>query len=219
MQRSMLAEKVAHLHRELHQMGMESLQSLKSTLIAIDDEDMERSKQVIEQDATINQYELSINDAIVEVLVTQQPVATDLRTLTAMMKVTADYERLGDLSVEIAKSNLHRAPFHFSAYEKGILLEMGEYCIAMAEEAMEAFHDLDLERVMRIEQSDVVVDDLYGRAIREFILNGHDERAVIQLAYIARSLERIGDHCTNIAEQVMYVKKGIHFDLNRPTIV
>ncbi|MFB4158294.1 phosphate signaling complex protein PhoU [Geomicrobium sp. JSM 1781026] len=213
--RTVLQTEIQSLHEQLYEMGTLAYHSLKASLVALTAGDIEHSKQIIEQDKTINETDLRVNEHIVQLLVTQQPVATDLRTLTAMMKVSTDLERLGDLAVEIAKANLHRIPQAFSLEETEIITEMGEYSVRMLKGAIEAFYHLQVNEVKQIEEQDRTLDDLYGRAIQQFILNTHDERTIVQLAYTARSLERVGDHCTNLAEQVLYVVEGVHRDLNR----
>ena len=207
-----------HLHGQLSsirdrliQMGGEVEGMIATATRALIERDEELVAQVIENDRRIDLLELEIDDACHSVLARNQPTAIDMRFLVAVMKITADLERMGDSAVNIVQAarQLNRQP-PLKAYVD--LPRMSQEVQAMVRESLDAFVRRDAALAAQVCKNDDRVDDLYRQLFAELMeMMTSDPRAVprgVHLLLVARNLERIADHATNIAEDVIYYVEG-----------
>ena len=181
-------------------------------------QDVDIALSIIENDIHINRLEEEINDRVILLLAKQQPVATDLRRLIVLIKAAHDMERVGDYAVNIAKEAIRIGKAEFVPTIKNIE-EMRTITIGMLTDVMKAFIDENIEEARKIAELDDKVDNLYGQTIQQLLLVGSENpkllSQVTQLSFVCRYLERSADHATNIAEQLFYLVKGRHAELNK----
>lgn len=194
-----------------------SISTLDNSITALLNHDVDVSLSIIENDKHINQLEEEINDRVILLLAKQQPVATDLRRLIVMIKAAHDMERVGDYAVNIAKETIRIGKEEF-VYPIRNIEEMRTKTIAMLEQVMIAFTEENVEQAREIASLDDQVDNLYGQTIQQLLKVGAEQpdklSQITQLSFVCRYLERSADHATNIAEQLFYLVKGRHYDLN-----
>ena len=178
---------------------------------SIRNRDVDLARRVIDEDSRIDQMEVYSEELCLKVLALYQPVAIDLRFIITALKITSDLERIGDLSVNVAERSLFLSshdpidmPFDFET--------MAEKTQVMVRQSIDALINMDTQLAHQVTRSDDEVDalnrDMYN-LVKEGIL-GHPEHieALIHLLSVSRHLERIADHATNIAEDVIYMVEG-----------
>lgn len=194
-----------------------AITTLNKSIDALLNHDVDAALAIIENDIHINRMEEEINDRVILLLAKQQPVATDLRRLIVLLKAAHDMERVGDYAVNIAKENIRIGKADFVSPIKNIE-EMRSKTITMLTEVMKAFIDENIEDARKIAELDDQVDQLYGQTIQQLLKVGAENpqmlSQVTQLSFVCRYLERSADHATNIAEQLFYLVKGRHYELN-----
>jgi len=194
-----------------------AISTLDKSIDALLNQDLDLALSIIENDIHINRREEEINDRVILLLAKQQPVATDLRRLIVMIKAAHDMERVGDYAVNIAKETIRLGKTEFVPPIHGIE-EMRKITITMLTDVMKAFIDENIEEARKIAAFDDQVDQLYGQTIQQLLKVGSENTQMLsqvtQLSFICRYLERSADHATNIAEQLFYLVKGRHYDLN-----
>lgn len=169
------------------------------------------AEEVIERDHVVNGLEVDIDELCLKVLATRQPAASDLRLITTAIKVITDLERIGDEAVNISERavELNREqplkPFID-------LPRMAEASQKMLKDSLDAFINRDTKLAAKVLAEDDFVDDLYKQIVRELLSFMTEDPQTITRAmkvmFIAKYLERIGDHATNIAEVVIFMVKG-----------
>jgi phosphate transport system protein len=172
----------------------------------------ELAQQVLRNEARINQLEIEIDDMAISLLALQAPLAIDLRLITAAIKINNDLERMGDLSASIAQSALAlmREPMIRPMIDIPHIAGLAQ---GMVRKALDAFvsHDADLAR--SVLASDDAVDNMRTASFHELMsFMEHNPQQIPQALYllsVVRNLERIADHATNIAEDVLFMVKGI----------
>jgi len=171
-----------------------------------------RAQQVLVNEARINQMEIQIDEMATRLLATQQPMARDLRFLTAAIKINNDLERMGDLAVNIverALSLIEQPPIHPAVD----IPRMAELAERMVHDSLDSFVRRDAELARNVLLSDDAVDDLRDDIYQELIQFMQAEPdaipRAIDLLFVARNLERIADHATNIAEDALFVIQGV----------
>lgn len=194
-----------------------AIDALNNSMNFLFEKDIEGALSVIENDEHINRMEEEINDRVILLIAKQQPVATDLRRLMVLVKIAADMERIGDYACNIAKETIrigkdeHIEPI-------GMLEEMRVKTIKMLKQVLDAFTTENMEEAKSIAKLDDEVDEMYGHIIRTLLTAGINNPAqlsqVTQLSFVCRYLERSADHATNIAERLLYLLKGKHYELN-----
>lgn len=203
---------------QLIQLSTMAVGALGKSVSALLNHDIDAALEVIENDVKINRLEEEINDRVILLIAKQSPVATDLRRLIVIIKVATDMERVGDYAVNIAKETIrlgkeeHLAPI--VQIEK-----MHKLATTMLMQVIDAFVEEDVAKAKEIADLDDQVDDLYGQVLTQLMLAGSEDPGKIsqitQLAFIGRYMERSADHATNIAEQLFYLVRGRHYDLNK----
>lgn len=169
-------------------------------------------ERVIEREEQINHMEVEIDNAIIQLFALYHPAASDLRSLIMISKMLADLERMGDEAEKITKvaRRLHEERLHF---EPQVDLKYIASCVsAMLRQVMEAFNSRDAVAAAEVLRSDKAVDKEWKGILRELISYMiEDPRTIsvsLDMIFIARSIERIGDHCKNMAEGIIYMVQG-----------
>ncbi|ANU12926.1 Phosphate transport system regulatory protein PhoU [Planococcus halocryophilus Or1] len=203
---------------ELITLSTMAVNALNKSMEALVTQDVDAALEVIEDDQGINQLEEFINDRVILLIAKQSPVATDLRRLIVTIKVASDMERVGDYAVNIAKETIRIGNQELLPQIEQIQ-QMQKLAVAMLHQVIEAFVEEDIVKAKEIAELDDQVDDLYGDVIRKLIQAGGENPdklgQITQLAFISRYMERSADHATNIAEQLFYLVRGRHYDLNK----
>ena len=169
------------------------------------------AEDVIARDDGVDQLEVAIDNLCYEVLALEQPVARDLRFIATALKIVKDLERIGDIAVNIAERGLEliQEPELKRLVDLPIMAEAAQKIL---KESLDAFVNSDAELAEKVIVNDNVVDDLYEQIFRELLTYMlEDPRSIsraIKLIFIAKHLERVGDHSANIAEMVIFLVRG-----------
>ncbi|MFP5113608.1 phosphate signaling complex protein PhoU [Bacillaceae bacterium C204] len=201
----------------LLKMAEKSEHAIKESMIALINQDMEKAKLVIDGDNEIDDLEYEINDKALLLIARQSPVATDLRKISVALKVSSEVERFADIAVNIAKSALHIGKEkHFK--EIIDIPKMMEMALEMVSDSIKAYYSGDIDLAKKSAEKDDEVDKMFGSLIQELLSyipqNPNATNQIIQLAFVCRYIERIADHSTNIAENVIYLVTGNRINLN-----
>jgi len=210
---------VRHFVEELEQLKTKLLEmsslveaSIQRSISAVTNKDRSAAEQVFRSETRINQIELEIDEFAINLLALQQPMAADLRLIVAALKINTDLERMGDLSVNIAQ----RAK---SLMEEPVIKPMIDIphiaglVQSMVRKALDAFVTRDADLARSVLASDDAVDSLRTACYHELVSfmekDPQNIRQALDLLAVTRNLERIADHSTNIAEDVMFLVKGV----------
>ncbi|MEK3981212.1 phosphate signaling complex protein PhoU [Psychrobacillus sp. FSL K6-2836] len=194
-----------------------AIDTLDNSMNYLFEKDIEGALAILDNDEHINHMEEEVNDRVILLIAKQQPVATDLRRLMVLVKIAADMERIGDYACNIAKETIRIGKDEH--IEPIVLLdEMRIKTIKMLKQVLDAFTNENMEEAKTIAKLDDEVDEMYGHIIRTLLNAGVNNPAqlsqVTQLSFVCRYLERSADHATNIAERLLYLLKGKHYELN-----
>ena len=207
------------LRNLLTQMGgiVESQVALASE--AIMNRDAAAATRAVEEDPKVDALEREAEQFVIRLLALRQPVAVDLRHIVAALKITGDLERIGDYAANVAKCSIVLAEFSLP-YSLTGLAHMARLVQENLKSIIDAIGDNDTDKAMLVWRSDQVVDDIYNTIFRELITYMMEDPRNItpcaHLLFIAKNLERIGDHATNIAETIYYAVKGEPLTESRP---
>lgn len=207
-----------HLQRELDRLKKRILslgamveERVRMAIKAIDQRDMELGEKIIKMDYEIDELEVEVEEECLKILALHQPVAVDLRFLAAVSKINNDLERVGDEAVNIAKCLKYfvnkekvEVPFDY--------ISMAEKAEEMLKMSLDALVNLDLDTAFKVLTMDDEVDDMHRdihNGIKELMISAPKLVDIyLNLLLISRHIERIGDHATNIAEEVIYLIEG-----------
>ncbi|RBW70907.1 phosphate signaling complex protein PhoU [Bacillus taeanensis] len=180
-------------------------------------QDLEEAKRIITDDYKINELEKQINERAILLIMKQAPVASDLRRIVTVLKVSSDLERVGDLAVNIAKSVEHMGSTPFLKKIEDIPL-MASLAQKMLANVLDAYYKEDTVLANTTAKLDDEIDELYGSLIQELLelmaVHPKSISQITQLAFICRYIERIADHATNISESTIYLVRGEQYRLN-----
>ena len=210
--RSRFDEQLALLSREMIEMGALCERVIALSVKALEAGDAKLAASVAPVDAEIDQKERTIESLCLRLLLQQQPVARDLRQISAALKMITDMERIGDQAEDIAEI----VPFLGvrGAEDLGILREMAQKTIKMVTESVDAYVKCDIMLARKVVADDDAVDACFSRVksrLIERIAAAPDEGGrALDLLMIAKYFERIGDHAVNIAEWVAFSITGVH---------
>jgi phosphate transport system protein len=201
------------LDEDLTHMGELCENALDLATKAMEEGSASKARSVIEMDEEIDHMEKEIESLCLKLLLQQQPVARDLRRISAALKMITDMERIGDQTADIAEIIISAKLQEQREVQD--VVKMSEAAARMVRNSVKAYVKRDLELAKQVMQSDDVVDDLFDRIRDELVTfiaenGGRDGAEVIDLLMISKYLERIGDHATNIAEWVEFSITGVH---------
>jgi phosphate transport system protein len=202
------AEELETLKHRLLAMGGLAEDRVRTAVRALTERDSASMADVIARDGDINRLHVEIDDRCFKLLALHQPMAGDLRTIVAAAKINSDLERVGDLAVNIAEAAL-RYVTHLPVKPLVDIPRMASMAQDMLHDALDSFVALDLRRAQAVLDRDDALDELKSQIFRELLTSMlGDPRTIepgIDLILISRHLERVGDHATNIAEDVIFM--------------
>ncbi|AOZ93876.1 phosphate signaling complex protein PhoU [Paenibacillus crassostreae] len=213
-----LDQDLEELRTLLKKMGEHVIDALDGAISALHTQNVEKAQNIVKNDILLNAMEDQIMDIGSRLIVTQQPVAKDLRRIIVAFKISSDLERMGDLALDIAKVAL-RIQGQTLIKPLVDIPNMSEIVKVMITEAITSYLDENTDLALKMAQDDDEVDHLYGQMITElyeFISNQPESTPqVMLLTLVGRYIERIADHATNIGESVIYLVTGTRPDLNQ----
>ena len=205
------------LEDDLISMGSMVEKAITKSLIGLKNRDLHLSRQVLEEDDYIDQQRFQLEEQVIDLIATQQPIAIDLRTLMAVLHIATELERIGDYAEGIAKISVMMGD-EPSLKPLIDIPRMAEKAITMLQHSLDALVDRDETAAMVVCTDDDEVDDLYDQIYRELLTYMIQDPATIQratyLLWVAHDLERIADRATNIAERVIFLVTGRLTDIN-----
>ena len=186
---------------------------------AIMHRDAAAATRAVEEDPKVDALEREVESFVIRLLALRQPVAGDLRQIVAALKITGDLERIGDYAANVAKRSIVLAEFAMP-YSLAGLAHMARLVQGQLKSIIDALGDNDADKAMEVWRSDQIVDDIYNALFRELVTYMMEDPRNItpctHLLFIAKNLERIGDHATNIAENLYYAVRGETLPESRP---
>jgi phosphate transport system protein len=201
------------LRNHMLEMGGKVEQQLSNAIEALVNMDSGHAELIISQDHEVNQMEMSIDDQCESILARRQPAASDLRLVVAIIKVNTDLERIGDEAAKVARQAVRMAEAGNSPSNFIEIRHIGTHVADMLRRSLDAFARLDVTTAVEVVKNDTIVDREYGSALRSLMtFMMEDPRSIgtiINEMWALRSLERIGDHASNIAEHVIYLVRGL----------
>ena len=210
--RNRFDEQLFELNREMIQMGAMCEEAIASVARALSTGDMELAEKVCARGSTIDQMERDIESRCMKLLLHQQPVARDLRQISAALKMITDMERIGDQAEDIAEMITTLNGHTMEGVER--IEDMARETIKMVTESVDAFVKKDVilaeEVIAHDDTVDVLFSEMKSRIIQLIADNPDEGEFALDLLMISKYLERIGDHATNIAEWVIYSVTGVH---------
>ena len=210
--RNKFDEQLFELNRELIEMGSMCEEAIASVAKALATGDVELAKKIKEDSSGIDHMERDIERRCMKLLLHQQPVARDLRLISAALKMITDMERIGDMAEDIAEIVGFLDGHALDGME--IVLEMALETSKMVNASVDAFVKKDITLAKDVLIHDDIVDDYFSKIKSDIInliaKNANDGEFALDLLMISKYFERIGDHATNIAEWVIYSVTGTH---------
>jgi phosphate transport system protein len=211
---------LSELRKKLSQMGDLVIAQIESALGCLSEHDVRGTRMLIEQDSNVNQMDIDLEEMCLQFLALHQPVARDLRLITAAMKVITELERVGDRVVNICEI-VHDREDRDPATSHAEVSQMGAIALAMVRDSMTAFSQADSSLAKRVFEKDKEFDALYGKTFAKLTATvakdpdrvAHDTK----LAFLSKDLNEISEHATNIAEVVMFMVDGkeiTHMDMH-----
>jgi phosphate transport system protein len=197
----------------ISQMGGLAEHAIGEAMRCLVQRDAEGAQRIVADDQKLDALEMETERRVVQLLALRSPMAGDLRDTVAALKISGVVERIGDYAKNIAK----RVPQLVDAGQiepLSLLPEMARIATGMVHDVLDAFVNRDAEAAVRVAQRDQAVDDFYDSIFRTLVTFMMEKPQTIgqatQLLFVARNLERVGDHATNIAEMVYYAATGDH---------
>jgi phosphate transport system protein len=212
-------EELAALKTKLAQMGGLAEEQLARAIDALVRHDIEAADLIIVTDDKIDALELEIEEKAILTIAKRQPMALDLREIMVSIRIASDLERIGDLAKNIAKRTHAISDEHPRRIMTG-LARMGRLALGQLKQVLDAYAQRDEAKALEVWRSDEEIDALYNSIFRELLTYMMEDPRTIgvctHLLFGAKNIERIGDHATNIAENVYYLAHGRPLKDERP---
>jgi phosphate transport system protein len=199
------------LRSKLLNLGGKVESEIATSVRALIERDSKLAEEVVGADREVNRLEMEVDETCRRLLALRQPAASDLRFITTALKIVVDLERIGDLAVNIAERaiDLNQSPPLRPVHD---LIKLTDLCKKQVHKALDAFVDADADKASAVIADDDLVDALYHTLFNELIgLMMEDSRNIRRassLMFVAKHLERLADHATNVAEMVIFMVKG-----------
>lgn len=205
--RNKFDKQLEELNNAMTEMGNKIIVSIQKAIKALENKDTKTAKEIIEKDVDIDRDQKKIENICFNLLIQQQPVASDLRNITAAMKMVTDMERIGDHASDISEMTIMMGKK--SKIEKfKHIAKMAKHTMQMLNQCIEAYVERNIEKAKEVIEHDKIVDKLFNQAKSDVIIlihkNPEKGEDATDLLMVAKYFERIGDHATNIAEWVIY---------------
>lgn len=216
-QRKEFDQDLGEMKRLLTEMGTRVGTALSDSMRTLERIDADAARNIVHSDTELNELEDKINEIGARLIATQQPVAKDLRRILIAFRISSDLERMGDLSVDIAKVVIR---LEGQTLIKPLLdlPRMADVVLTMIRESIQSYVDENMNLAYKMAKDDDEVDELYSQTLRDLmtIMIDHPEtiNQAMLLSFVGRYIERIADHATNIGESVVYLITGKRPDLN-----
>jgi len=206
-----LQREIENLKKKLLALGATVETSVREATLSIENRDYDLAQRIIESDPQIDQAEVEVEEDCLKILALHQPVAIDLRFIVAVLKINADLERIGDLAVNIAERSAFLSKHPPVGLSLG-LIEMADKAQDMLKHSIDALVNLSSGLAQEVCAADDAVDamnrQMYLKIQDAIRTNPGQLESLIHLLSVSRHLERIADHATNIAEDVIYMVEG-----------
>ena len=204
-------EELEHLNKTIMQMGGIAESQLDRAIQSILKRDSAMAQEVVETDHKVDELEHEVANFTVRLLALRQPMAVDLRNIIAALKISSDIERIADYASNVAKRAIALSQFPEVNLVQTVP-RMGRQVQQMFKNILDAYAQRDAEKARRVWESDEEVDEMYTSIFRELLTYMMEDPRQIgsntHLIFMAKNLERIGDHATNIAKAVYYMVTG-----------
>jgi len=203
---------------EIVRMGEIAVHQVRAAIDALQRRDTRNAERVVANDAAIDALEHDVSHDVLRLLALRHPIARDLREVMAALRIASDIERIGDYAANVAKRSmvLNLTPEVAPARR---LAALADIAAAMMSDVLQAYRERDPQRARAVRDRDPELDDLYTALFRELLTYMMEEPRTItacaHLLFMAKNLERIGDHVTNIAENVYFLAAGEHLPAER----
>ena len=211
---------LSQLDAKIGLMGGLAEQLLGEAFAALEQRNPHRAEVAVASDKTIDQLQTELEEMVITMIARRQPVANDLRQIMAVLKVIGDLERIGDLAKNIGKRAQATAEEALPRTLLTGLKHMVDLALRQLKEVLDAFAARDADKAIEVWNNDEKIDALYNSVFRELLTYMMEDPRNIglcaHLLFIAKNVERIGDHTTNIAETVSYLAKGAFPTGERP---
>jgi len=212
-------EELGRLNNMIVEMGGLAENQLSSAIDAVAKRDSELAARVVESDGKVDELERELDNLAIRLLALRQPMARDLRQIFAALKIGSDLERICDYAANVAKRSIALAqtppiqPVH-------ALPRMGGLALALVRDVIDAYVERDADKALSVWRRDEELDEMYSSLFREFLTYMMEDPrnigACTHLLFMAKNIERIGDHATNIAENLYYLVHGTPLTEARP---
>ena|ERR1700730_1534158 len=202
------------------QMGELAQKQITDSIDALAKRDIELARQVIATDATVDDLQQKIEEKVVATIALRQPVAIDLRTLVAMLRIVSNVERIGDLAKNVGKRVIAMTGKRPPRTLMRGLKRMTTLVVSQLAAVLDGFVDRDTTKARKVWEGDKEIDAMYGSLFRELLTYAMEDAGIIStcihLQFCAKNIERMGDHATHIADAVHYMVEGHPFADERP---
>jgi phosphate transport system protein len=212
-------DELKRLHTMISRMGGLAEAQLADAIRAVTDRDSDLAAEVVKGDPQVDDLEREIDDLALRILALRQPMAVDLRAILSALKISAELERIADYAANVAKRSIalnQVAPIR----PVSAIPRMGQVVKEMIKDVLDAYVHADLDKAVRVWSRDEELDEMYSSLFRELLTYMMEDprniTASTHLLFIAKNIERIGDHATNIAETVYFLVKGVPLRETRP---
>lgn len=204
-------EDLRHLRELIAEMGERAEAAIHEAMRCLVERDVDAAAKLIEADQEIDRLEAEAEDRVVQLIALRAPMADDLRDALAALKIVGVVERIADYAKNIAR-RVKRLPKKGSIEPLSLLPQMANMASAMVHDVLDAFVERDSEKAKKVCQRDDALDDFYDSIFRTLLTfmmeNPQNIGPSTSLLFVAKNLERIGDHATNIAEMVYFAATG-----------
>ncbi|MFA5120439.1 phosphate signaling complex protein PhoU [Zavarzinia sp.] len=207
------------LRTKILRMGGIAETNVAAAIQAIVRRDRALAERTISSDARIDVFDGEISDLVTRLLALRQPMALDLRFIVGSLKLATDLERIGDYAKNIAKRSMALGvavptqPMH-------AIPRMGDMVLSMVKDVLDALSNDDADKAVMVRDRDTFLDEMYNSVFRELLTYMMEDPRTItgctHLLFIAKNLERIGDHATNMAETIYFISRGRRMAIDRP---
>lgn len=208
------------IQAKIMRMGGLVEEAISQATTALETNDVELAMTVRKADKIIDALEEEVNDEAARIIALRQPIASDLRTVLSIFRVSANLERIGDYAKNIAKRSQAVIELPSVPGETASLKRMARQVELMLKDALDAYIQKDADLAEDVRQRDLEVDQMYSALFREYLTHMMEDprniTACMHLHFMAKNIERMGDHVTSVAEQVIYLVTGEMPDEDRP---
>lgn len=209
-------ERLNILNESMIDMGNIVSEQIKDSMRALMNKDLDLAKKVMETDSLVNSKEKDIETLCLKILLKEQPVASDLRFVTSALKMITDLERIGDQAADISYLNIKITTRDYDLVDLGSAIQMAKITSNMVNDAIKAYVTGDVDLAVQVIERDKEVNRYFSKVREEVVKDIKDDKfhtkSSLDILMIGKYLERIGDHCENIARRVYFSLKGKHLE-------